>query len=66
MSKVGIIEYEKLVNGNELMYDNKNLTSVRCPFPKLQKGGAMFEKCSNLNTFDVGDLSNLISSSGMF
>jgi hypothetical protein len=38
MSKVGIIDYEKLVDGTKLMYNNKNLTSVKCPFPELQNG----------------------------
>jgi hypothetical protein len=59
MAKIGIIEYEKLVDGTKLMYNNTNLTSVKCPFPALKNGKWMFRGCSFLKTFEVTDLSKL-------
>ena len=66
MSKVGIIDCVKLVNGTKLMYDNKNLTSVKCPFPELKDGTQMFTGCSFLKTFEVTDLSKLENGHMMF
>lgn len=66
MSKVGIIDYEKLVDGTKLMYNNTNLTSVKCPFPALKNGTKMFEGCSFLKTFEVPDLSKLENGHMMF
>lgn len=66
MSKVGIIDYEKLVNGSKLMYENTNLTSVNCPFPVLQDGSEMFSECSSLINVSIPDLSSLQNGKMMF
>lgn len=66
MAKIGIIEYEKLVDGTKLMYNNTNLTSVKCPFPALKNGKWMFRGCSFLKTFEVTDLSKLENGYQMF
>jgi hypothetical protein len=59
MAKIGIIEYEKLENGESLMKGNDKLVSVKCPFPKLTNGTKMFYGCSNLKTFESPSLENL-------
>lgn len=66
MSKVGIIEYEKLVDGTRLMYKNTNLVSVECPFPVLKNGTQMFAWCSSLTTFNVSELPKLENGESMF
>jgi hypothetical protein len=65
MSKVGIIEYEKLVNGSKLMYNNKNLTSMECDFPLLENGENMFCGCTNMVTLKTS-LDSLTSAKNMF
>lgn len=66
MSKVGIIDYLKLVNGTKLMYNNTNLTSVKCPFPELKDGSQMFSGCSSLINVSIPDLSSLQNGYAMF
>lgn len=65
MSKVGIIEYEKLVNGSKLMYQNTDLVSVECTFPALVNGQNMFDGCSSLQSFN-SDLSQLVTGENCF
>ena len=65
MSKVGIIEYEKLVNGSKLMYNNENLTSMECDFPLLENGENMFCGCTNMVTLKTS-LDSLTSAKNMF
>ena len=59
MSKVGIIDCVKLVNGTKLMYNNTNLTDVKCSFPALEDGSEMFSGCSALTNVSIPDLSSL-------
>lgn len=66
MSKVGIIDYEKLVDGTKLMYNNTNLTSVKCPFPVLKNGCYMFCGCNALTNVSIPDLSSLQNGYMMF
>ena len=65
MSKVGIIEFNKLVNGSKLMYNNTNLLSVECGFPSLIDGTSMFSGCESLTTFK-GSLGSLKTARDMF
>lgn len=66
MSKVGIIDCVKMVNGAKLMHNNKNLTSVKCPFPALEIGAQMFNGCSSLINVSIPDLSSLQNGYAMF
>lgn len=65
MSKVGIIEYDKLEIGQDLMKSNTHLREWRCPLPSLTKGGNMFSGCTNLTSFSV-DLPSLTDAYNMF
>lgn len=65
MSKVGIIEYDKLEIGDSLMNNNNYLREWRCPLPKLTSGKKMFQKCVELTTFTT-DLSSLTNGDYMF
>ena len=66
MSDVGLIEYDKLEDGTNLMYKNENLTSVECPFPNLKNGTKMFSSCSSLTDVNISDLSKLENGNMMF
>jgi hypothetical protein len=66
MSDVGLIEYDKLEDGTNLMYKNENLTSVECPFPNLKNGTQMFSGCSSLTDVNISDLSKLENGNMMF
>lgn len=65
MSKIGIIEYDKLVIGNRLMENNTYLLEWRCPLPNLTDGNNMFHWCSNLKSWNI-DLPSLDSGEWMF
>lgn len=65
MSKVGIIEYDKLEIGDSLMNNNTYLREWRCPLLKLTSGKKMFQKCGRLTTF-TPDLSSLTNGYYMF
>lgn len=65
MSKVGIIEFDKLVIGDYLMKSNDHLREWSCPLPKLTHGNYMFYNCDNLTSFS-GDLSSLQYAERMF
>lgn len=66
MSKVGIIDCVKLVNGAKLMRNNTNLTDVKCSFPALEIGAQMFNGCSSLINVSIPDLSSLQNGYAMF
>lgn len=65
MSKVGIIEYDKLEIGDSLMSNNNYLREWRCPLPNLTNGDNMFFNCNNLITF-TADLRSLRNGMWMF
>ena len=66
MSKlIGLIEVNELENGTDVMNNNRLLTSVNCPFPKLHTANRMFYNCSALTTFK-SDLPSLFDGGGMF
>lgn len=65
MSKVGIIEFDKLEIGDILMRNNTYLREWRCPLPSLTSGSNMFSSCYNLTAFS-SNLSSLTDGSGMF
>lgn len=65
MSKVGIIESEKMTSGVNLMKGNSNLVQVDTDFSNLQNGNGMFNGCSNLSSFK-SNLCSLTDGTDMF
>jgi hypothetical protein len=65
MSKVGIIEYDKLTRAVGLMQNNTYLREWRCPLPNLIDGSHMFHNCTALTSF-TSDLPSLEGGGIMF
>ena len=65
MSKVAIIENEKITEANYLMSGNTYLTKFSSPMPNLMKGNYMFNGCNVLTVFDI-ELPKLKKGSYMF
>ena len=45
----------KIVNGSNLMLDNKDLTTWDSSLVLLENGHCMFKGCENLTSFETGD-----------
>ena len=65
MSKIGIIEFDKLEIGDRLMQGNTYLREWRCPLPNLTDGYGMFHYCTNLKSWNI-DLPSLDNGEDMF
>lgn len=66
-TELGIIQIEsqKLINIDDFLKEDLNITSVECHFPYVTSAVSAFENCSNLDSF-LGNLDNLNDGTNMF
>lgn len=59
MAQIFTIETNKIVNGSNLMLNNKDLTTWNSSLTVLQNGSYMFSGCENLTSFGAPDIAKV-------